>query len=377
MHSKGGDMLKKTVCLGLAVASVSAMMTTGAFAAVKLAKCDSFGESISATKFQLDWDSVSKAKGYKVYKKTNGKYKLYKTLSKSKDSLVLTRKLENTYYRVRAYNGSTLSKYNTVKVPKRIKRTGTVYDYVVSKAKSPTVKSVNIDGFQFKDKGSNCAKMEFYLASAYPLRLPHYNVNYEYFPNNDYELCGVNLTTSKAYFDRAEKAKAVLDKVKVTGSNYEKAKKLHDWVLDNTTYGDPSKMVQHEAYSVAIDHTSICEGYALCYQYLCQINGVESRLVYADDMTHAWNAVQLDGHWYVVDCTWDDDWYETFEKYGLGNKYRYRHFLVSDESHGMTSRFVKCPTDHAVTVGRPTQDDDRDDGIKALKEVVEHTTSLD
>ena len=60
-------------------------------------------------------------------------------------------------------------------------------------------------------------------------------------------------------------------------------------------------------------NTCVCDGYSYAYEYLLQQAGITCTRVggYAgsdpDSMeAHSWNLVQLDGEWYEVDATWDD-----------------------------------------------------------------------
>jgi transglutaminase-like putative cysteine protease len=120
------------------------------------------------------------------------------------------------------------------------------------------------------------------------------------------------------------------------------AKALHDYVVLRLTYDDatahlegPDRATQplgkrppQDAASVFAAKTGVCEGYARLYSALAKAAGLEVAYVtgYIRDTqrnvregagdaeiqatlegyAHAWNAVKLDGKWYLVDTTWDD-----------------------------------------------------------------------
>lgn len=61
------------------------------------------------------------------------------------------------------------------------------------------------------------------------------------------------------------------------------------------------------AYGIIIDHTGVCESYAEAFQTLCFAVGINCTGIegYAGE-EHKWNAVCLDGEWYMCDITFDD-----------------------------------------------------------------------
>ena len=68
----------------------------------------------------------------------------------------------------------------------------------------------------------------------------------------------------------------------------------------------PDNGSAHYAYSLLNEKRGVCQAYAWLYNLLLNDNGVESYFVSADTMNHAWNLVKIDGHYYHVDTTWDD-----------------------------------------------------------------------
>lgn len=78
--------------------------------------------------------------------------------------------------------------------------------------------------------------------------------------------------------------------------------KAHDLICSNTVYG--SNTFDQSCYSVFMEGTSVCAGYAEAFELLCNAVGIDTICVTSD--THEWNKVYLYDKWYVVDCTWDD-----------------------------------------------------------------------
>ena len=90
----------------------------------------------------------------------------------------------------------------------------------------------------------------------------------------------------------------------------ERAFALHDWILDNCVYDGDN--VYYSAESLLLHGTGVCNSYTRAYALLLREAGIDCYRVsgYVNGKPssgHAWNAVKLDGKWYLVDCTWDDD----------------------------------------------------------------------
>ena len=89
-------------------------------------------------------------------------------------------------------------------------------------------------------------------------------------------------------------------------SDMEKAAVLHDWVCDNTKYteGEINNKENHNDASVFMNEYTVCEGYARACNLLYHSAGIETYYVHSSD--HAWNIVNIGGHYFHVDTTWDD-----------------------------------------------------------------------
>ncbi|MBQ2954485.1 MAG: leucine-rich repeat protein [Clostridia bacterium] len=123
-------------------------------------------------------------------------------------------------------------------------------------------------------------------------------------------------TGSKLLSDAAAKVAAQV--VTADMSDFEKAKALHDWVVNNTTY---YRIVAGPEGTFFMDGGS-CMSYTQAYGLLLDQVGIENLYIEApDEMAHIWNLIKLDGEWYHVDCTWDDG----------GDILTYEYFCLSDE----------------------------------------------
>ncbi|CAF1407062.1 unnamed protein product [Adineta steineri] len=94
------------------------------------------------------------------------------------------------------------------------------------------------------------------------------------------------------------------------------------WITCNIEYDTVSyfsKNYQNQsAENVFRTKQGVCAGYANIYKYLCdQLNlkceivsgyskgyGFDSREDVPTDTDHAWNAIEIDGHWYLMESTW-------------------------------------------------------------------------
>lgn len=84
-------------------------------------------------------------------------------------------------------------------------------------------------------------------------------------------------------------------------------------------------------YGALAQGSAICGGYSQAYAYLCYQMGipcvyVEGNIVSEEfSGAHAWDIVQIDGQWGIVDATWTDD------EQGIGLRDDY--FMTSDAYH--------------------------------------------
>lgn len=100
----------------------------------------------------------------------------------------------------------------------------------------------------------------------------------------------------------------------VSGSNYNKALIVHDTLIDLLEYDKSTVRANtNNIYGALIERNVVCEGYAKSFKYIMDELGIPCILVSGNATNssgktepHMWNYIQLDGHWYGVDVTWDD-----------------------------------------------------------------------
>lgn len=107
-------------------------------------------------------------------------------------------------------------------------------------------------------------------------------------------------------------------------TDFEKVMEVHDYMVLHYDY-DWSEENENHTITIMVTKTGVCESYALTFNYIMNIVGVESVIVTSAKMQHAWNLVKVDGKWYHIDVTWDDP-------KGLPPDQVYHQFeLLSDE----------------------------------------------
>ncbi len=100
----------------------------------------------------------------------------------------------------------------------------------------------------------------------------------------------------------------------LSGDDYSKITKVHDWLVDNVDYGtEVSGKNSYNIYGTFVMKSVVCEGYAEGFKYIMDQLGIPCILVSGTAQNsegttenHEWNYVQLDGKWYAIDATWDD-----------------------------------------------------------------------
>lgn len=107
-------------------------------------------------------------------------------------------------------------------------------------------------------------------------------------------------------------------------STVEKIYAINDYICNQSVYDEAAGDIitttgkmgaayyeSNTAYGIFFNHTAVCEGYATAFDLLSREAGLETIMVTGHmnsnlDVRHAWNRVNVDGQWYVVDVTTND-----------------------------------------------------------------------
>lgn len=137
------------------------------------------------------------------------------------------------------------------------------------------------------------------------------------------------------YSDRADAIQKFSGKIEQWQSQitaqtpYGKVKQIHSIMAPDIVYGaafknytssttytyNESQSKTQSAYSAVVYGSTVCAGYTRAFALMCNSAGVETIGVIGTGNgngkveDHAWNKVLLEGNWYNVDLTWDDQTY--------------------------------------------------------------------
>lgn len=156
----------------------------------------------------------------------------------------------------------------------------------------------------------------FWLGNSYQISLNSTTV-VRFLPS--YTVTGSELEAAKTALE--QKVTDILSGITDTMSEYEKVLYLHDTLAGIIAYEAGTNA--HNAYGALIEGKAVCEGYAEALQYLLQRAGVQAFLAVGASINpatntadgHEWNYVRIDGSYYHVDLTWDDQGEDLFHNY--------------------------------------------------------------
>lgn len=168
-----------------------------------------------------------------------------------------------------------------------------------------------------------------------------------------------------------EAAESFLAKIDTSASQADIVRQIHDLLLSSCSYnypvmeaGDYANLA-HTAYGALVADSDgnanmpVCDGYAQAFCYLAQQCGLEATTIggaagstEADAGGHAWSVVKIDGVWYEVDVTWDDnldDWLTSVETIRDSDPYSYAYYKEAltntDYADKMTHYMMQVSTD--------------------------------
>lgn len=133
--------------------------------------------------------------------------------------------------------------------------------------------------------------------------------------------------------DDIEKSRSEFDSAveriisETSGNDYEKERYVHNRLSELFDY--KRNPLDQSAYSGLVTGETVCAGYARAFSYIMTRLGIPCYLCagYAGE-AHGWNIIKLDGDYYNVDVTWDDN--------GKGLPNSYDWFNRTDGDYGQT-----------------------------------------
>lgn len=94
----------------------------------------------------------------------------------------------------------------------------------------------------------------------------------------------------------------------------QRERRIHDHICAVTEYYDEKELPEFSPFQSAIgvflNGKANCMGYADAFYLLCGMADVPAESVSCQALDHSWNLVELEGAWYLVDVTWDDNFGE-------------------------------------------------------------------
>ena len=125
----------------------------------------------------------------------------------------------------------------------------------------------------------------------------------------------------------------------------EKARSIFRWIAENIDYNaeglSTGSGVNVDSKDLLISRKSACDGYSDIFQSLASEAGLESARIsgygkgygyqpgkkFNESSNHAWNAVKINGSWYLIDCTWGAGYINDDKKYV--RKFDDHYFMTS------------------------------------------------
>lgn len=167
-----------------------------------------------------------------------------------------------------------------------------------------------------------------------------------------------SLTSSKYGSMTAQEAAEVKEVIDEFVSNYirdnmsdlRKACIAAEFVAHSCNYGSDDAPRAYTAWGALVGHAAWCTGYSYAYKLLCDSIGIGCVVIPANEEasnpSHMWNAVEIDGYWYIIDVQTMDLAREFALDYGMDFYYGQSdpNFLVSAATY-MNRNGMKWDTD--------------------------------
>ena len=117
-----------------------------------------------------------------------------------------------------------------------------------------------------------------------------------------YTMSGSALEEAKAEYEE------MIDDITLQAAHLESELEIalfyHEYIVANFEYDTDYEI--YDAYTMLKTREGVCQAYTLLYTELLERAGIGNVAVVSDGLVHAWNAIELDGEWFLCDLTWDD-----------------------------------------------------------------------
>ncbi len=155
---------------------------------------------------------------------------------------------------------------------------------------------------------------------------------------NNSSLYYYTVTAQFTYFSTAAQEKQVAKTVSALVrelnakplSDYQRLLRVHQYICSHTTYNaTANNTTVHAAYGALLGGKSACQGYAAAFYRVARALGYRARIITSSRSSgnHAWNMVALNGRFYYVDLTWDDENID-----GKTGQSELQYFLVNEKN---------------------------------------------
>lgn len=202
--------------------------------------------------------------------------------------------------------------------------------------------------------------------------------------------CAVEyIVTKEEYLAQREeiesKVQEIVSSLSDTEDEWQTELEIHDYIIDNCRYelSEP-KLVCSSVYGVLINGYGACEGYSRAAKLLFDEVGIRSALVSGISKSydgkegpHMWNAVEINGDFYYLDCTWDDPVTEDGSHTKSYSYFNVTTKMISETHSEFSYNFICVDTEenYFVKTGRYFEDYDRSYEKKIAGMVTENVKS--
>ncbi|MBR1571632.1 MAG: hypothetical protein IJ655_02715 [Lachnospiraceae bacterium] len=115
-----------------------------------------------------------------------------------------------------------------------------------------------------------------------------------------------NGSTRATYTNRVfSEARKIIDAANAKSNIYDKLRTAEVMIGQKATYAELANGWDQSCCGILLKNTGVCASYSETYELICNALGVPTIAV--TSIEHEWNQVYINGAWYVVDATWDDN----------------------------------------------------------------------